>query len=418
MAKIVVNGGKKLEGSVSVGGAKNATLPILAASIMSESPVNIINCPEISDVWNMVYILRYMGCGVAVEGTSITVDATKMSDHDMPEELSKEMRSSIFMLGPMLSRFKRARFTYPGGCEIGLRPIDLHLKGLSELNVKIEEAHGQIICNASDLTGNEIHLDYPSVGATENIMMAAVSAKGRTMIRNAAREPEVAELQKLLNAMGGRVRGAGTSSVLIEGTSPLHGVVHEVMPDRIVAGTYMVAAAITGGDIKIMNAIVDNQHAVISKLKEAGCTILPAGEKAVRVIGPERPKEMQMIETLPYPGFPTDMQAQFFALASVAEGTSIIVENVFESRFKHAAELSRMGASVKIKGRMAVIRGVSRLMGARVRVNDLRGGAALVLAGLRAEGETEIENAQLIDRGYENFAQSLAGLGAEIRKED
>ena len=320
------------------------------------------------------------------------------------------------MLGPVLARFKAAKLTYPGGCEIGNRPIDLHIKGFEEMNVEIVEESGYINCNAADMRGADIHLDYPSVGATENLMMAATCAKGKTVIRNAAREPEISELQRFLVSMGAHMHGAGSSTIVIEGGGMLKGVTHSLLPDRIVAGTFMVAAAITAGDITIENVRPDHHSSVFAKLRECGC-LLTIGETSLRVKGPKRPYEMRIIETLPYPGFPTDMQAQFFALASVANGTSIIAENVFENRFKHAAELMRMGADITVKDRMAIIRGVPKLSGTDVTARDLRGGAALVLAGLRAEGMTRVDAAHFIDRGYDGFEDSLRSLGAEIFRE-
>ncbi len=415
MSSIIIRGGKRLEGVVQAGGAKNAILPILAASILTENPIQIHGCPQISDVSNMISILRFIGCSVEKDDGTIIIDPSPAHGETMPDELSKEMRSSIFLMGPMLGRFHKACFTRPGGCEIGMRPINMHIDALRQMNVTIEEEHGQIVCSTDGIRGAEINLDYPSVGATENIMMAAVTAKGRTIIRNAAREPEVADLQKILNAMGGKVAGSGYNTIYIEGVKKLHGAVHQVIPDRIVAGTYMAAAAITGGDITIDHVNIDHQHAIISKLRESGCTVSLA-KNSIRVAGAAHPREMQMISTQPYPGFPTDMQAQFLSYATVCRGTSIIVENVFENRFKHASELNKMGANITVKGNMAIVRGTENLTAARIKANDLRGGAALVLAALKAEGESEIENTQYIDRGYERFADTLRELGAEIRE--
>ncbi len=305
---------------------------------------------------------------------------------------------------------------YPGGCDIGNRPIDIHLQGLSGLNVKILEEHGQILCDGHAMRGADIHLDYPSVGATENIMLAATAAKGQTIIRNAAREPEIQDLQDFMNEIGCGVSGAGTSTIIVEGgRTELSGAKHRIIPDRIVAGTVLAAAAITGGEVMLENVRQDHMHAIFSKLRECGCTLQISGD-TVKIIGPKRPREMRLIETLPYPGFPTDMQAQFFALAAIAEGTSVIRENVFELRFKHAAELARMGADSTVKDRMAIIRGVERLRGANVVARDLRGGAALVLAGLAAEGETNVGAVQLIDRGYERLEDMLGELGADITR--
>ncbi|MGI6162178.1 MAG: UDP-N-acetylglucosamine 1-carboxyvinyltransferase [Christensenellales bacterium] len=417
MSKYIIGGGRRLSGSIAVPGAKNSVLPILAASILTAEPVLIHNSPGLSDAENMLKILESLGCRVGRNGSDLSIDASNPKNFVMPEALAKVIRSSIFMLGPIVARLGRAVFYYPGGCEIGLRPIDLHLKGLRSLNVDITEEHGKIICKADRLIGSAVHLDYPSVGATENIMMAAVLAEGRTEIQNAAREPEVLDLQKFLNNLGGRVSGAGTDTVIIDGVTSLGKGEHTIMPDRIVAGTLMAAAAITEGDITLEGAVADHMHSTIAKIRETGC-LVDIGEDYIRVRGPERPKELVLLETLPYPGFPTDMQAQMFAVASVAQGTSIIVENVFDNRFKHAAELAKMGANATIKGRMAIIRGVPRLYGSEVRARDLRGGAALTLAALRAERNSVVEGAEIIERGYERLDLMLESLGADIRKID
>ncbi|MFZ5975484.1 MAG: UDP-N-acetylglucosamine 1-carboxyvinyltransferase [Bacillota bacterium] len=418
MAKFSIEGGKRLGGRIRVAGAKNAILPILAASLLNTRPVVIRDCPDLLDVSNMICILEKLGCTIRREGDSVEVDAALAHRWEMPDSLAKELRSSIFMLGPVLGRFKKARFTYPGGCEIGSRPIDLHLKGLRKLNIQMEEEFGFIVCDGENMRGGEIHLDYPSVGATENLMMAAVYAKGTTIIYNAAREPEIVDLESFLNGCGARISGAGTSTVTVEGVQELSSVDYRIMPDRIVAGTYMVASAITGGDVLLDNVRPEHLHSVIHKLREVGCQI-DIHEDSVRVRGNERPLELQLIETLPYPGFPTDMQPQMFALGTIAQGTSVIVENVFDNRFKHAPELSKMGANITIKDRMAIIRGVERLTGSEVEGKDLRGGAALVLAGLRAEGRTLLRGVHHIDRGYENLARELSSLGADIvRLED
>ncbi len=414
MASFRVRGGSILRGRLRVPGAKNAILPILAASLLTKHTVELLDCPKILDVDNMMAILRLLGCEAGWDGNTVIVNARGASRYEMPEELAKEMRSSIFLMGPVVARFGKARFTYPGGCEIGNRPIDIHLQGLSELNVKILEEHGQILCDGRAMRGAEIHLDYPSVGATENIMLAATAAKGQTIIRNAAREPEIQDLQDFLNKIGCGVSGAGTSTITVEGgQKELSGAKHRIIPDRIVAGTVLAAAAITGGEALLENVRPDHMHAIFSKLRECGCALQINGDTA-KIHGPKRPGEMRLIETLPYPGFPTDMQSQFFALAAVADGTSVIRENVFELRFKHAAELARMGADSTVKDRMAIIRGVERLRGANVVARDLRGGAALVLAGLAAEGQTNIGAVQLIDRGYERLEDMLGELGADI----
>lgn len=417
MPGIVVEGGRTLQGSIRVYGAKNAILPILAASIMTDQNVVLRGCPMLSDVDNMLKILRLIGCEAEQYGDEIHICAKNATSHEMPCELSKEIRSSIFMLGPLLARFQRAWVTYPGGCEIGLRPIELHLKGLRELNATVVEEGGEIHCWGDHMRGAEISLDYPSVGATENIMMAAARTRGKTIIRNAAREPEIIDLAAFINAMGGKVYGAGDATIEIIGVDKLNGCTFTIMPDRIVAGTYMVAAAITGGDVTVEGVCPDHMKAVLAKLREAGSLVLEK-TNSIRVISPARPREIRKIETLPFPGFPTDMQAQFFALATVANGTSVIVENVFENRFKHAAELMKMGASIQVKDRTAIIRGVETLHGAAVEAKDLRCGAALVLAGLRASGKTTVSGTHYIDRGYQDLSYELASLGADIRKAD
>ena len=418
MAKLSIEGGKRLGGSIRVCGAKNAILPILAASLLTTRPVIIRDCPDLLDVSNMICILEKLGCTIRREKDEVRVDAAQAHRWEMPDSLAKELRSSIFMLGPVLGRFKKARFTYPGGCEIGSRPIDLHLKGLRKLNVQIEEECGYIVCDGKNIRGGEIHLDYPSVGATENLMMAAVCAKGTTMIYNAAREPEIVDLESFLNGCGARICGAGTSTVRIEGVGELGSTEYCLMPDRIVAATYMAASAITGGDVLLENVRPAHLQSVTHKLTEVGCRI-DVTEDSIRVRGNDRPMELQLIETLPYPGFPTDMQPQMFALATIAKGTSVIIENVFDNRFKHAAELSKMGANIILKDRIAIIRGVDKLTGTEVEGKDLRGGAALVLAGLRAEGTTLVGGVHHIDRGYEDMARELTSLGANIvRVED
>jgi len=417
MAKLIVTGGYPLAGRCRVGGAKNAVLPILAACMLTGRPVRLLDCPHLTDVDNMLEILATLGCSVRFDNGVIDVDASRANCHELPEHLSKELRSSIFLLGPVLGRFGRATVTYPGGCEIGNRPIDLHLSGLAALGARITEEGGRILCEAEKLVGADIHLDYPSVGATENIMMAAVSASGETVIRNAAREPEICDLQSFLLAAGFRVLGAGTSTIRIVGGCAPREVTFTIMPDRIVAGTLLVAGAISGGEITIENVCVEHVSGTLSKLFECGCRI-ETKPCSITLAGPERPREIKLIETMPHPGFPTDMQAQLFALCTVADGTSVIVENVFENRFKHAQELGRMGAVSTVKGRTAVVRGVSKLTGAKVTAHDLRGGAALVLAGLVAQGETVVDCCEHIDRGYARFEETLGTLGAKIVREE
>ena len=415
--EFIVQGGRRLEGSLRVDGAKNAALPILAASVLTEDAVHLSRVPDILDVRRMADILRMLGCEVQHSGGEYAVCAQNMKRCEMPDALSKQIRSSIFMLGPILSRFRRATVTYPGGCEIGLRPIDLHLSGLRALGVAVQEEGGVIHCDGANMHAGEVHLDYPSVGATENVIMAAVRLKGTTTIHNAAREPEIVDLCRFLCCMGAKVQGAGSAAILIEGVEKLHGAHYTPMPDRIVAGTLLCAGAITGGEVELTNAPVADLHAVCAKLREMGCTLQ---EKAdiIHMKAPKRLTAFSMLQTQPHPGFPTDMQAQMLAMLSVSEGTGVIVENVFENRFGHAGDLNRMGARILCSGRTAVVRGTKQLTGAHVTARDLRGGAALVLAGLRAQGETIIEHAELIDRGYERLEEQLCRIGADVTRID
>lgn len=417
MSKFIIQGGNKLMGEIRIGGAKNAVLPILAATVMNSAENILFDCPNLKDVDTMISILRAIGCKVKFEDNVLTVDSSTLSSHIIPEHLVREMRSSIFLMGPMLARCGKVKISYPGGCEIGPRPIDLHIKALKELGVKIVESHGFLECEVANLNGCEIQLDYPSVGATENTMLAAVMAKGTTKIRNAAKEPEIVDLQYFLNGMGAKIHGAGTSEIIIEGVKTLKNTQHKIIPDRIVAGTILVAGAITQGTITLTNVIVDHIRPVISKLKESGCFVLE-NEHRIKLIAPERLKSIDVIKTLPYPGFPTDMQAQFMALMTIAKGTSMITETIFENRYKHVDELARMGAKVKIDGRVAVVRGVKNLTGANVCSKDLRGGAALVLAGLVAKGQTVVDDIWHIERGYDRFDNMLQQIGSDIRRID
>ena len=373
MEAFVVRGGRKLEGTMRVDGAKNAALPILAASVLTEETVVLQGVPMISDVRKMTDILTMLGCRIRRDGHTLTLDAGGLNRTEMPDALSKQIRSSIFLLGPILSRFRQATVTYPGGCEIGLRPIDLHLSGLRSLGVAIHEEGGVIHCDGGNMHSGEVHLDYPSVGA------------------------------------------AGSAVMTIEGVKHLHGARWTPMPDRIVAGTLLAAGAITGGTIELTRAPVQALLAVNAKLREMGCDVREE-EKRVILTAPERLTAFAQLQTQPYPGFPTDMQVQMLALLSVSEGTGVVVENVFENRFTHAGDLNRMGARILCSGRTAVVRGVPELYGARVTARDLRGGAALTLAGLKAQGETQVDGAELIDRGYEHFETQLTCLGADIRR--
>ena len=411
--KYIINGGKALFGEVPIIGAKNAVLPILAATVINGNENIISNIPKLKDVEVMISILSSLGAKVESNEDTLSIDTSTIDSVTLPEELVREMRSSIIFMGALLARFGEAVLSYPGGCEIGPRPIDLHLKSLRQMGAVIEESHGFLYCKTKGLRGADIQLDYPSVGATENIILAAVTAEGTTIIRNAAREPEIIDLQEYLNKAGCRVKGAGTSIIVVEGVKTLYRCQHRIIPDRIVAGTFMVAAAITKGEIVLKNIVVDHLQSIIAKLKETGTkTIIDKND--IKIIGPEKLSPIEMLQTLPFPGFPTDMQAQFMALLSMAEGTSIINETVFENRFKHAEELTRMGANIKTFGNVAVIKGVNELTGAKVFAKDLRGGAALVLSGLAAQGVTEVENIYHINRGYENLNISLQNLGARI----
>ena len=413
--EFVVQGGKQLEGTLRVDGAKNAALPILAASVLTEDAVHLTGVPDILDVRRMGDILQILGCDVQHIGGTYRVCAQSMHKSEMPDALSKQIRSSIFLLGPILSRFRKATVTYPGGCEIGLRPIDLHLSGLRALGVDVQEEGGVIRCDGSYMHAGDVHLDYPSVGATENVIMAAVCLPGTTTIHNAAREPEIVDLCRFLGCMGGKIEGAGSATILIEGVKRLHGTTYTPMPDRIVAGTLLCAGAITGGEVELTNVPVEDLHAVCAKLREMGC-VLHEEADIIRLIAPQRLTAFSMLQTQPHPGFPTDMQAQMLALLSVAEGTGVIVENVFENRFGHAGDLNRMGARILCSGRTAIVRGVENLTGAHVTARDLRGGAALTLAALRAQGETIVDHAELIDRGYDHLENQLCRLGADVRR--
>ena len=415
MACFLVEGGRRLEGTWRVDSAKNAVLPLMAAAVLPPDPVTLTEVPDIADVRSMADILGVLGAEVTREGSGLRIASQSLHSWEMPDRLSKQIRSSIFLLGPILSRFRRATVTFPGGCEIGLRPIDLHLTGLRCLGVSITEEGGLIHCDGSRMRAGEIHFDYPSVGATENVMMAAVMLPGTTVIHNAAREPEIVDLQNFINAMGGHVEGAGGQTIRVTGVKRLHGVTWQPIPDRIVAGTLLAAAAITGGSIELHNAPVAELMAVNIKLKEMGCAICE-GAGTLALTAPRRLTAFAQLQTQPYPGFPTDMQVQMLALLCTAEGTGVIVENVFENRFTHAGDLNRMGAHILCSGRTAVVRGVEQLYGARVTARDLRGGASLVLAGLRAQGVTQVDRAELIDRGYDHLERQLGALGARIAR--
>ncbi|MGE5473412.1 MAG: UDP-N-acetylglucosamine 1-carboxyvinyltransferase [Ignavibacteriales bacterium] len=410
-----IQGGEKLNGSVKIEGSKNAVLPILAACIICGGRNVLYNCPDLRDVSVMLNILDFVGCKVEKVGDTLVVDTTKITTSEIPDKLVREMRSSVVILGAMLTRMKKTVLSYPGGCEIGTRPIDLHVKGLKELGAKISEVGGYLLCEAENLVGTEVNLDFPSVGATENIMLAAVGAEGTTIIRNAAREPEVVDLQNFLNSAGCRINGAGTNIIRIYGVKNFKPTEYKIMPDRIVAGTYLAMAAATYGNIEITDVIPEHFSALLFKLKEVGCKI-KIGRNKIEIESPKKLLAIDTIKTLPYPAFPTDLQAPMMALITIASGTSIIIENIFENRFKHVNELLKMGAKITLEGRTAIVKGVNVLHGAKVEAKDLRGGAALILAGLAAKGETTIEGIHHVERGYEKIEQKLALLGANIKK--
>ncbi len=417
LAYIVVKESGALEGKVKVSGAKNAVLPIIAATLLADGVSTIRSVPNLRDVNVMSDLLRYLGAKVQYDGETLVVDTSDVKETEAPYHLVNKMRASFLVMGSLLGRCHHAKISMPGGCAIGTRPIDLHIKGFRQLGVTVETEHGYVEASVDRLVGEKIYLDFPSVGATENIMMAAVLAEGTTTIENVAEEPEIVDLANFLNKMGAKVRGAGTNTIKITGVEKLTAVEHTVIPDRIEAGTYMVAAAMTKGDVLIENIIVDHIKPVIAKLREVGCTVEEM-ESAVRVIGPEKLIATN-IKTLPHPGFPTDMQSPFMSLLSVAEGKSTITETVFENRFMNVPELIRMGANIEISGKSAIVEGKERLTGSEVMATDLRAGAALVIAGLVSEGETIVKNIYHIERGYVDLVGKLSMLGANVyRVED
>jgi UDP-N-acetylglucosamine 1-carboxyvinyltransferase len=415
LSKLIVDGGTPLLGEIRVQGAKNAVLPILAAAVMSDEKSVLHNCPRLRDVDKTELILERLGCEVKRHGNTMVIDPSGFCSYEICDDLMREMRSSIIFLGAIITRCGEARVSMPGGCPIGLRPIDLHLKALKELGVEIKEEHGYIICKAKKLKGADIHLDFPSVGATENIMLAAVRAEGTTTILNAAREPEIADLAGFLNAMGAKISGAGSSFITIKGVKRLAGAEYTVMPDRIVAATYLAAAAVTDGEIYLTDADPSCMGAMLHVLREMGARI-NINKNTIHLKSRGRLKNVHILRTMPYPGFPTDIQSPFMALAATAEGTGVFVENIFENRFRHVEELVRMGADIKVEGRSAVVCGVDTLYGSHVVARELRGGAALVIAALGAVGESEISGIEYIDRGYEEIEKRLANCNADIRR--
>jgi len=416
LRKAIVIGGKRLEGVVRVSGSKNAALPILAATVLLSGETVLSNIPCLNDVITMLRVLRALGLRAEYhEPNTVKIWTNHSIKHVAPYELVTKMRASFFIIGPILARMGLAKVPLPGGCAIGSRPVDIHLKGLKALGAKVEMEHGFVIVKADKLIGNKICFDFPSVGATESVMMAATLAEGQTVIENAAQEPEIVDLANFLIRAGARIKGAGENTIIIDGVSRLKGAEYRIIPDRVEASTLMIAAAMTRGDVKIMGVLPEHIEAVIAKLKECEVLVEVAGDE-VRVRGERRPKAVDL-KTSPYPGFPTDVQPQLAALLSVADGVSIVTENIFENRFMHIHELRRMGASIKMEDKSAIITGVESLSGAPVRATDLRAGAALILAGLVAEGTTVVYDVErFIDRGYEKFIDKLSSLGAKIKE--
>lgn len=412
MSSYIIKGGSRLEGIVKISGSKNASLPIIAATILNKGITTLYNVPNIQDTQMMYEIIKLLGGKVQKKKNKVIINTTNINKYEIPDELMHKMRSSVILVGAIVGRYKTATFTYPGGCEIGSRPIDLHLKAFEKLGIHINQNYGNITCSTEKIIGSKIDFDFPSVGATENAILASVLAEGKTIITNAAREPEIIDLQNFLNKMGAKIKGAGTNEIEIEGVKKLKEISYNVMPDRIEAGTFLCLAAITGGKIKLEKVNSNHLTPVIAKLEEAGCEI-KIQKEIIEIISPKKLKAID-IKTMPYPGFPTDMQAQIMALLSITRGVSVITETVFENRFMHVGELGRMGANIKIDGRIAIVEGVSTLTGCEVKATDLRAGAAMILAGLVANGETEIGEVYHIDRGYTNIEEKFKKLGAEI----
>lgn len=408
--------GSPLNGTIRAHGAKNSILPILAATLLNKDVSVITNCPDLADVHSSLRILRHLGCKAEFDNGVATIDSTNVSRVDIPDLLMREMRSSVIFLGAILARMGHAEMSHPGGCELGTRPIDLHLASLKNMGAELTEENGNINCKAEQLVGTEIILSLPSVGATENIMIAACAARGLTTIKNAAREPEIEDLQDFLCSMGAEIKGAGTSTIYINGSrSTLHGTTHRVISDRIETATYLCAAAMAGGKISIYDTVPEHNTSVLSVLSEAGCDI--SVENDTITLCRRKPlRPMHPIRTMAYPGFPTDAQSPVMAVCTRADGTTVFTENIFECRYRHVGELACMGADIRVEGRVAVVCGVNKLYGARVACTDLRGGAALVVAALGAEGITTISNLQHIDRGYEKLEETLTSLGADVKR--
>ena len=415
MQKLIIDGGQPLKGEITVQAAKNSALPIIAACILTEEPVEIINCPHLRDIDAMLDIMRHLGCQAEFDGDKLTITCRDIALNVINNDLTGKLRSSIFILGSILSRCRRAYISRPGGCEIGLRPIDLHIAGLKSLNVQIEDDYGVICCDGSEMAPATISLEFASVGATENLMMAGVLLDGETTIVNAAREPEIVDLAAFINAMGGKVEGAGSSVIKITGVKKLHGCSFEPMPDRICAGTYLAAAAATGGNIVVNNIVPEHIFSITDRLRKVGAKITVRRNSA-RIVMQERPRPIHKLETNVYPAFPTDMQPQFTAMLASATGSSVVIENLFENRYGFTGELVKMGANITVRDRVAVVHGVPKLFGATLKASDLRGGAALVTAALGAEGRSVVYGVEHIDRGYEYIERVFSSLGANIRR--
>ena len=413
MAKYIIKGSNNLEAKVKISRSKNAALPIIAASILNAGKTTLYNVPNIHDTQMMFEILKNLGGKVEKKNNKIIIDTSKIKKYEIPEDLMRQMRSSVILAGSLIGKYQKAIFSYPGGCDIGTRPIDLHLKGFEKLGINITKNYGNISCICDKIVGEKIDLDFPSVGATENIMLASCLGEGTTQINNAAREPEIIDLQNFLNKMGAKIQGAGSNKIQIEGVKKLNDVSYNIMPDRIETGTFLCAAAMSQGNIIIENTNINHITPIISKLEEANCKLKLEKDK-IELKAPKKLKALE-IRTMPYPGFPTDMQSIFVSMLTIAKGTSIIVENIFESRYKFTQELIRMGAKITIEGKSAIVKGTRKLYGANVNATDLRGGAALVLAGIVAKGETTIENIEYILRGYENLNKKLENLGVNIK---
>ena len=413
LEKMIVEGGVPLAGEVTVGGSKNAALPILISSIMAPGRYEFHDVPDLMDIETTARLLVELGAEVSRTGPFV-VDSTAIADYEAPWDLVRKMRASFLIMGALIARFRKARVSLPGGCELGIRPVDQHLKGLECLGVTITEEHGLVVADAARLRGGKVVFDFPTVGATENVLMAAVTAPGETVIQNAAKEPEVVDLARALVAMGAKIDGIGEETIYVQGVDTLSPITYRIIPDRIEAGTFMIAAGITGGDIVLKNVTVDTLAAVIEKLREAGIEFRQT-DGGLRVTGPTEISAID-VKTLPYPGFPTDLQAPITSLLTIAGGTSIITETIFEKRFAHIPELIRLGADIAIDGRSAVVKGARQLLGAPVMSSDLRNSAALIIAGLAAKGTTEVYRIYHLDRGYERMEQKLEGLGARIRR--